>query len=51
MVPEIEGPTYKNFCHFGPCFAFSASDYLENKNFKIEKNTSRYYDNHMTYGS
>ena len=31
------------FCHFGPFFAFSARDNLENQNFKIEINTWRYY--------
>ena len=34
---EVRSETNRNFCHFGLFFALSASDNLENQNFKIEK--------------
>ena len=45
---EVRSETNRNFCHFGLFFALSASDNLENQNFKIEKkNTLTYY--HFTH--
>ena len=46
-VPETQSETDMIFCHFGPFFALQPLDNLENQNFKIEKNTWRYY--HFTH--
>ena len=37
----------QKFCHFGPSLPFQPPDNTESKNFKIEKNTWRYY--HFTH--
>ena len=59
-VSEIRSETNRNFHHFWSFFALSASDNLENQNFKIEKKTPgdiiilhicTINHNHMMYGS
>ena len=55
MVPEIQSETGRFFCHFRSFFALltlmipkikilQPPDKLQNQNFKIEKNTQRYYN-------